>query len=459
MRSLKPKIWNLKHNTNLQYLNEDTIKRATLSFMKTYYKFRPRRGETVISYDRMHGSGVIVDGHLEFPKEDGSSFVATFEATSAAKATEVRYSLQRQQLLWDALAVGSVGTVVLMMVLWIYNFWTLTQAGWLFSISLALVLMFLSVIAYHMFFRSAGRYRYIYAIEQFKQYHADEQWVAIGYDVFGESTDPNYMELKNQCVENGFGLVEVNKDEHVNLLITPAREEVFGKKRRTLKFMENPSIQNLRNFSTENLSRYHRPYMAQALTCLVSLGILSGVFYRQWQLRPVDTITSSLQYQQKLENLVDSLRPEPELMVYKKADAIPNAPNVAPYNGQIEEATPSAIDKKDEVGLYVYTPTDGYFTYDCARAGMRGTKYVVQDILCKNFEEARKRIDQLKIYGLIANCISLSCTESTSTGYCVYYDLMYSDENAAQAIAKEIKKELDELHLPHEFIKIRVLKF
>ena len=45
--------------------------------MKTYYKFRPRRGETVISYDRMHASGVIVDGHLEFPKEDGAPFVAT----------------------------------------------------------------------------------------------------------------------------------------------------------------------------------------------------------------------------------------------------------------------------------------------------------------------------------------------------------------------------------------------
>ena len=130
-----------------------------------------------------------------------------------------------------------------------------------------------------------------------------------------------------------------------------------------------------------------------------------------------------------------------------------------PYNGQAAETTPSPIDSKTEIGLYVYTPTDGYLTYDCARAGMRGTKYVVQDILCRNFEEARKRIDQLKIYGLIANCISLSCTESASSGYCVYYDMMYNDENAAQNIAKQIKKELDDLRLPHDFIKIRVLKF
>ena len=95
--------------------------------MKTYYKFRPRAGETVISYDRMHPTGVIVDGHLEFPKEDGSYFVATFEATSAAKSAEVRYTLQRQQLLWDAFAIGSVSTVTLMLFLWVYNVWSVTQ--------------------------------------------------------------------------------------------------------------------------------------------------------------------------------------------------------------------------------------------------------------------------------------------------------------------------------------------
>jgi hypothetical protein len=424
--------------------------------MKTYYKFRPRRGETVISYDRAHPSGVIVDGHLEFPKEDGSLFVATFEATSAATSEEVRYSLQRQQLLWDAFAASSVGVVVVMLVLWIYNFWSLNQAGWLFSISLPVTLIFLAVVAYHMFFRSAGRYRYVYAIEQFKQYHADEQWVAIGFDVFNEGSDPNFMELKNQCVENGFGLVIVDKDEHVNLLITPAREEVFGKKRRSLKFMENPSIHNLRNFSNSNLGRYSRPYMAQALTCLVSLGVLSGVFYRQWQARPVDTILSSSQYQEQLQNMVDSLHPETDKMVFKKEDAAKADANAQPYTGEI---APLSVASKSEIGLYVYTPTDGYLTYDCARAGMRGTKYVVQDILYKNFDEARKRIDQLKTYGLIANCISLSCTESNSQGYCVYYELMYNNEANAQSKANQIKKELDDLHLPHEFIKIRVLKF
>lgn len=439
----------------MEFLSEDTIKRATLSFMKTYYKFRPRRGETVVSYDKMHPSGVIVDGYLEFPKEDGSLFVATFESTSAATSPEVRYSLQRRQLLWDALAISSALTCFLMLILWVYEVWSIEKAGGLFSIVLVCTLMGLSVLAYHMFFRSAGRYRYIYAIEQFKQYHADEQWIAIGHDVFSSGNDLHFIELKSQCVDNGFGLVMIDKDEHVNLLITPAREEVFGKRRRSLKFMENPSIQSLRSFSPTSLERYRRPYMAQALTCLFSVAVLSGIFYRQWQMRPVEVVSSPSSYQDSLARLVQRLEPEPNQYLYKEDEAAihknPSTVNTSP--------TAPNSPEKNEIGLYVYTPTDGYLIYDCARAGVRGTKYVVQDILYNTFDEARKRIDQLKTYGLIANCISLNCTESSTSGYCVYYDLLFNTEQAANDKAVQIKKELGQLHLPHEFIKIRVLKF
>ena len=53
------------------------------------------------------------------------------------------------------------------------------------------------------------RYRYIYAVEQFKKYHADEQWVAIGEDVFENPNDKYLKELKKQCVYNGFGLISM----------------------------------------------------------------------------------------------------------------------------------------------------------------------------------------------------------------------------------------------------------
>ena len=271
--------------------------------MKTYYKFRPRMGETTLSYDRMYASGVIVDGYLEFPKDDGVSFIATFEATSSNTSSEVRYILQRKQLLWDALAAGSVGALIVMLVLWFYNVWSISSASAYLGILLILTLVGIFTAVYHLTFRKAGRYRYIPAIAQFKQYHADEQWIAIGDDVFTDGTDAYFMELKNQCVENGFGLVLVDEDESVNLLITPAREDVFGKKRRTLKFMENSSIQSLKNVSTSNLERYRRPYMAQMATCVLSFAVMSGLFYRQYQARPVDVVINEAVYQDSLSVL------------------------------------------------------------------------------------------------------------------------------------------------------------
>jgi hypothetical protein len=434
--------------------------------MKTYYKFRPRNGETVITYDMMHPSGVLVDGHLSFPKDDGSNFVATFEATSGNTLGEVKFKLQKQQLLWDSLAISSILTTIILFALWYFKVWSLNTTGWLFSILAIMGLGFLIVTIFHFFFKNNNRYRYIYAIEQFKQYHADEQWIAIGHDVFHDFNDSHFLELRNQCVSNGFGLVIVDKEEHVDLRITPAREEVFGKKRRTLKFLENQNAEGFRNFLPTNLERYRRPYLTQALTCAFSMLALSGLFYRQYQARPVLTVGSELSYQDSMMRYGNRLEPESKDFVFNKEDVPDSDPNAKPYD-EVAPIVPEGVktlvnenEPKAEVGFYVYTPTDGYLMYDCARAGMRGTKYVVQDIVFKTFDEARKRIDQLKTYGLIANCISLTCTDNAaSQGYCVYYELMYNDENAANTKANQIKMELETLHLPHNFIKIRILKF
>jgi hypothetical protein len=438
----------------LEFLTEDTIKRATLSFMKTYYKFRPRTGETSLSYDRIHSSGVIVDGYLEFPKDDGNPFVATFEATSSNTSSEVKYSLQKYQLLWDSLALGSLFTLVAMLVLWFINVWSITIGSAYTGIILILSFSFFFTLAIHLLIRKLERYRYIYAIEQFKQYHADEQWIAIGKDLFSDGTDHYFMELKNQCVKNGFGLVEVDRDESVNLLITPAREDVFGKKRRTLKFMENASVQSLKNVSTSNLERYRRPYMAQMATCVLSFAVMSGLFYRQYQARPVDVVFNETAYQDSLAVLSNRLEEEPNVYLYKKQDVALKDKKAKSY----EETVPINV-VKAEVGFYVYTPTDGYLIYDCARAGVRGTKYVVQDQVTTVFEQARKRIEQLKSYGLIANAISLSCTESSTKGYCIYYELMFTDQKSANRKALEIKQNLTDLRLPNDNIQLRILKF
>jgi hypothetical protein len=443
----------------LDFLSEDTIKRATLSFMKTYYKFRPRTGETVITFDMTHPSGVIVDGHLTFSKENGAAFVATFEATSAGKNGEVKFTIQNQQLFWDSLAIAIMSATVAMYALWFFDIWTVQSIGWLFSLLGIVGLVFILTTAYRWFFKQHNRYRYIYAIEQFKQYHADEQWIAIGHDVFSDYNDPHYIELRNQCVSNGFGLVIVDPEEHVDLRITPAREEVFGKKRRTLKFMETPSVEGIKN----DLQRYKRPYFKQLAACTVSSIVLMALFYTQQKMNPTVSVGSESTYQDSMENYGRGLTPEPTDKVVNPEDIQPISSETAPYTPPppTNDGMKTLVNEpKPEPGLYVYTPTDGYLMYECSRIRVRGTMYVVQDVLFKTFDEARERIEELKRYGLIANCISLSCTESAaSSGYCVYYELMYDNEGLANTKANQIKTELETLHLPHDFIKIRTLRF
>ena len=448
----------------MDYLSEETIKRATLQFLKTYYKFRPRGvGETVVSTDMETSTGVVADGYFSFPKEDGSPFIATFEATSYEVAKEVRFSLRKQQLIWDSFAVGSGVSALIIAFLWAYKLWELGAMGWTLSLFLVFCILAISVFAFQQFFNTASRYRYIFAVEQFKQYHADEQWIAIGYDVFDDAEDVNLVELKSQCVENGFGLLQVDKDEHLLMLISPAQEEVFAHRRRSFGFFNHPvsktlQIDKLGNTIREaprNFQRFRRPFMAQAMICLAAATVISGVFYRQWQGRPM-LYANELIRQDSLSKKAKMMIGETGMDTLAEDGALAYRSNGATYiNTDGLEQNYSGV-SKNEVGLYVYT-NEGYIAYDCSRADIQGTKYIVQDWECSNFEEARDRINQLKRYGLIANCISLKCSVNAKSGYAVYYEFMYNDQKAANQKALKIIQELKALHVPSDMIKIRRL--
>ena len=449
----------------MDYLSEDTIKRAAIQFLKTYYKFRPRGvGETIVSTDMETKDGIIADGYFSFPKEDGSPFTATLEATAFDVQQEVKYTLQKTRLLWDAVAVGSIVTALVMTLLWAYRYWSLSSLGWLASLILVISILAGAVFIFQQLFRYASRYKYIYAVEQFKRYHADEQWIAIGYDVFKDAEDASLKELKNQCVVNGFGLLQVEKDERLLMLISPAREEIFERHRKSFQFVNHPIAKTLHfdklNASIiaapRNFDRFRSPFMGQVMICIASFLVLSGVFYRQWQARPVKYVNEVA--------LRDSLSAKAANMTGETTDDFSDRDPAAAYNssGSLNvdprlktDSAPLAA-SKEEVGLYVYT-NEGYTAYDCSRADIRGVKYIVQDWECNTFDQAKARILKLKQYGLIANCISLKCSANGERGYAVYYEFMYTDFNAANMKGQKIIKELQSLDLPADFIKIRKL--
>jgi hypothetical protein len=187
--------------------------------------------------DNVSESGLVADGMLRFKKTDGAYFICTYEATSLEKSGEVKYVLNVAYFLWDCLAFGAMLSAML------YAWFYAARLPWLAglqvagNIGLLLGIGGMGFLGWYFTMQKWRKYRYIYAIEQFKRYFADEQWIALGADVFIAPHDPYMEELKQQCIYNGFGLAVVNWDGAVRTLSTPSRLGIFGKDRRMVHWV------------------------------------------------------------------------------------------------------------------------------------------------------------------------------------------------------------------------------
>ena len=251
-------------------IDEDAIKKAFIPFLKSFYKnryeFKPGSFESDV--DQVSGKGLVADGILQFTKSDGSVFTATFEATSLEKAGEVKYSLNSVYFLWDCLAFCTLTTAL------VYGWLYVTRLEWVASLHLTGNLGLLLGIATFGFFtwyyllRNWKKYRYIYAIEQFKRYFANEQWIALGEDVFPATNDPYLEELKKQCVYNGFGLALVSLDGGVRSLSSPSRLGIYGRDRKMVEwFTQNQIYKSMaQNVAAANKMRPEMPSEFKVLT-------------------------------------------------------------------------------------------------------------------------------------------------------------------------------------------------
>jgi len=220
-------------------LTEDFVKRRFVPFLKNFYKHRyePPAESIQVNLDNVGEGGLVADIVMTFRKNDDSPFVCACEATSRDKTGEVKFALNLVYFLWDAAAFGAFFSAI------VYAFFYETNFLWLLDLhlvgNLGLIIGTFTIGFFGWYFTMQGwrKYRYIYAIEQFKRYGADEQWVALADDVFPSPNDPYLVELKNQCVYNGFGLALVPEEGEVRVLNAPSRIGTFGEDRRMVHWV------------------------------------------------------------------------------------------------------------------------------------------------------------------------------------------------------------------------------
>ena len=354
-------------------LTEDNIKKTTLRYLKGYYKYRPRSGETIARLDMRTASGIIADGHLSFPQEDGKTFLATFEATSKETKDEVSYKYRYGFFFWDSCVMAALITALL--VWWNYyaDQFRVGEIG-IVNMLIAIGLVWLGIqITIAFIIRKSSKYRYIYAVQQFREYHANDQWIAIGEDVFPHSEDFAFNELKQQCIYNGFGLIKVTEELEPHFILTPARVNVFGKSRKAVDFFTQnewgqrmtknrytsffkktlgkipfqlPKLNWGQFFNTQankytesakkyaaayrrRMVRYRKTAYPQMLGTLIAVGFMAFIFFQE-------LLDAKIIVQDEKKYLT-----EKELAQLKKVDSKPEPKdyeldtlNVAPYNEQ-----------------------------------------------------------------------------------------------------------------------------
>lgn len=252
-----------------QHLTEDEVKRRFVPFLREFYKnrYEPMPNSVAVELDNVSREGWVADGKISFRKSDGAAFVCTYEATSRDKAEEVKYQLNTRYLLWDCAAFGLVCAAL------VYAFFYQTNFAWLAELRLAgnlgliLGVGLIGFFGWYFIMQGWRKYRYIYAIQQFKQYFADEQWVALAEDVFPAPNDPYLLELRNQCVYHGIGLALVPFDGPIRKLIDPSRLGIFGKDRKMTEWVTRAEWYQAFSQNVGNMAA-RRPKAPDALTAL-----------------------------------------------------------------------------------------------------------------------------------------------------------------------------------------------
>jgi hypothetical protein len=464
----------------VEQITEGIIKKVALRFFRNYYKFRLRNEDQPVesNFDMHTDNGIVADGYYSFKKHDGTSFIATFEATSAETREEVQYRPQNSIRFWDAVAVGFVFTAILAFLNYLFQFHVLDERSVLIRIILISFSFGISFLVFYILSANFQRYRYIYAIEQFKKYQADEQWIALAADVFSESDDQYFRELKQQCVLNGFGLLLVEKSLNTKILITPSRHDVFKGSRKVFDFRRDSNkfkgvglslfqpIGNILGLEFRSnkkpertiLARYRKTFYSQMVVSFCCTALVAFLIWKEMQnigfreVEPAEYI-SSLARSQSNEVLEQQEYLGDSASTIQRKNARQNFWLQASQPKVESKIAESGSERKDHKATVFPDRREGerFHIYDCSRYNsFQGTLYFIAEGEYATLFHTRVRLQQLYDQGLESGAVRQDCFFKRKPGFVVYLGMFFETEDEA--------KRLLATYSANEFLKDRKLK-
>lgn len=446
---------------NTTQISDKQLARMALGYLKLHYKYRDRAGESQTQLDAKSESGIIADGYLSFPIDKEKTFVATIEATDYWHRDELRYRRTLDLLLVDSFTVAMIIAVSFLGYFYIQGEISVFHLGWISSILvLVLSMLGLAAIIFGLLW-SQRRYRYIYAIEQFKKYYADDQWVIFSFDVFPNYEDRYYKELRRQCIRFGFGLMEVDAARNIKVLLTPSRQDAVKNNREVLEFkgiaaitrsVTMPTLPGLPrggnsyfNWHTD-LLRFRRTYYNQLAIISACVLLIGGLVFVESQKAPINYVDEAAYVEQQTalsEDLEDEKSRE---VFYFKIDSgvfvRQSEHYMSPYIVYDLEQEPIELTPPEQSTISVYEagsfrdmPCEDY-------TSLTKNRYVIFFTSYYELDEAKRNAIRLRNAGIPVNVAWAECFFFERPFYLLFFENFYVNPERAEARVRSIAAEI-----------------
>lgn len=448
------------------YLSEKEIALRAIRYLREYYRFRDRHLDSFFEArtSQVTQSGIIADGLIKFKKTDDTYFVATIESTSVAKEEEIRYRRLHRLLAWDAIATATISTSILMGLLYYgkylvsiygsnYEFWSMVIVSFLVFFGLFWLVL-----------SRFRRYRYIYSIEQFRQYSVDEQWIAYDNAIFPDYHNKYLKELKRQCLKWGIGLLKIEGDQ-IHPIMTPSREGEFGARKKEDFFKGGSIIPKLsaKSFS-QQIMKYRKGAFNQFFLIMAGLVILGLIFSKFDQESPYTYWDQERLIKQA--EIVDEIGPEEYVSWVKPKFVIPFNDKVKPYLDQdvtifvqhhtSTPNTPKVFVLTDNKNLKL---KNHQAPASCKGIpGSTGDDFIIQLGAYRSLANAQRRVKLLNEAGITTDIYSCGCLGSNVRLNCVLYVHPYHIPDTAFRKMKSFEKMLIKSQIPVEEIWLRSVR-
>jgi hypothetical protein len=402
---------------NLMNLTEAELVQLGLRILKDYYRSRLSTGNLQISSDVKGAGGIKADGFITYERRDGSWFTATLEASAVETRHEIRYIRRKAQLLLDTLVVSLWITAAAGAYNMVHPIVPMLVHGPLLPLVLLLSTFTGSFFLFKLLASGWQRYREIPALEQFKRYYADEQWVIAAEQVFQGHADPFYLELKRQCLLYGIGLILVNAEGNAHTQLSPSREYI-----------------------PQQQARY-RPFK-QLLGIAAAFVLIGALWYREYErwryreLSPKDYAEDVQQQVKKYPRDPDTywldtpfFRPEP----YDR--------NAVSYLEEWAAELPNVVGLAESGGI-IFSP--------CRQS--EAPVYILEAGVFSSLSAVIERIEAYQLLGIASGALRRDCYQQLTGNYLFYVGEQYPTADAANTAKRQLSGVPDSL-------VVRSLKF